>query len=433
MELERKIQELQNKRRILRTRMNASHDPFNFKFPPEIASLIFSLSMRKGDYEPNFPTLRKLPTPFLLGSVSQRWRQLARSTPQLWSTISFTLVKEETKALPPLRFINDWLQLSGSLPLTLWITGEAKTDFPSETCYPVIDSLNRHSGRWHKLSLLLDAPYFGYFGTSSPSNLYDLEVIHGGPTDISETPIPHLSMRSRPSPTRLTIYDYRLSAIDIAWRNIKYLMLECITSHECMEAIKLAPLLESCTMLEMYTLSNSDPSWSFHSQNIFRHTRLRKLITSIAYGSSHYPFIDIMELPSLEELQLELDSDIDVGRLISFLNRSGNRLQRLTLFMNDNLKDLEKLLYRIPSLQKLTCELACHNSAFDMRGLFQNLSSSRPGFLPRLDSLELRSFSGFVGIDDNDLAKILALVDQGLNVQILDDGKNYLQKIRQGK
>ena len=81
IELKRMIEGLQEKRRILRTQMNAIHDPFNFKFPPEIASLIFSLSMGDEDYEPHQSTLRKLPTPFILGSVNQRWRQLARSTP----------------------------------------------------------------------------------------------------------------------------------------------------------------------------------------------------------------------------------------------------------------------------------------------------------------------------------------------------------------
>ena len=113
--------------------MNAIHDPFNFKFPPEIASLIFSLSMGDEDYEPDRSKLRKLPTQFLLGSVSRRWRQVARSTPQLWSTISFTLVKEKTNTLPPLRFINDWLQLSGSLPLNLWIIEDAASNFYWET------------------------------------------------------------------------------------------------------------------------------------------------------------------------------------------------------------------------------------------------------------------------------------------------------------
>jgi len=48
MELKQKIQELQDRRTILRTHMNASHDPFHFKFPPEIASLIFFFVYDRG-------------------------------------------------------------------------------------------------------------------------------------------------------------------------------------------------------------------------------------------------------------------------------------------------------------------------------------------------------------------------------------------------
>lgn len=80
-------------------RMNASHDPFVLTFPPEISSYILLLSMEEWDYEPGGPygscdaLLKKLPTPFLLGTVCRRWRQLARSSPRLWTTLSFTLAK----------------------------------------------------------------------------------------------------------------------------------------------------------------------------------------------------------------------------------------------------------------------------------------------------------------------------------------------------
>src|SRR5437016_13471804 len=96
MELERKIQVLQERRLNLRLRLNAHHDPFVLKFPPEIASYIFSLSMEARDYEPSVVSLQKLPTPFLLASVCRGWRHLARATPELWSTLSLTLMKPIT-------------------------------------------------------------------------------------------------------------------------------------------------------------------------------------------------------------------------------------------------------------------------------------------------------------------------------------------------
>ena len=56
---------------------------------------------------------------FLLGSICRGWRQLTQSTPGLWSTLSFTLVKPTKQVyFPQLR---NWLQLAGSLPLTITI------------------------------------------------------------------------------------------------------------------------------------------------------------------------------------------------------------------------------------------------------------------------------------------------------------------------
>ena len=40
---------------------------------------------------------------------------------------------------------------------------------------------------------------------------------------------------------------------------------------------------------------------------------------------------------------------------------------------------------------------------------------------------------GPVMVNDDDLTKILALVDQGLNIRIIENGEDYLQQFRQGK
>ena len=201
MELEKKIQELQDRRRILRTHINASHDPFHSKFPPEIASLIFSLCMRVQEHEPNVHMLRMLPTPFLLGSVSRRWRQLTRSTPQLWSTLSFTLDKQTgIETLPQIQVVSDWLQLSGSLPLAFYIFISSRRKTKPDAYGPVIDALNQHSGRWHTAVLHLPTPLFNRFcGTSPPRNLCDLRLIDS--PNNSSAISPTFRMNSPPSPT----------------------------------------------------------------------------------------------------------------------------------------------------------------------------------------------------------------------------------------
>jgi hypothetical protein len=141
--------------------MNANHDPFVLKFPPEIASHILYLSMEDQGCDPNKGALKKLPMQVLLGTICRGWRQLARSTPELWSTPSFTLMKPtKAQGLPLLQVITDWLLLSGNLPLTLRVFDHKGIEPVSRgRCEPVIDALNRHSGRWHEVFLWLPHPF----------------------------------------------------------------------------------------------------------------------------------------------------------------------------------------------------------------------------------------------------------------------------------
>jgi hypothetical protein len=470
MELAQKIQELQDRRRILRTQVNASHDPFHFKFPPEIASLIFSLSMTWLEHQPNCYTSRMLPTPFLLGSVNRRWRQLARSTPQLWSTLSFTLDKQTgIQSLPQ---IHDWLQLSGSLPLSFYIFNDRETKLAAQEIYdPVIDALNQHSGRWHKAVLHLPTYFFNrFFGASPPYNLWDLQLVNTSILNNSRVISPIFRMNSQPSPTCLTITRLPVLRIDIGWDNLTSLTIDTATTVECIEVIRRAPLLESCS------LSNIEPARGDLSIStiIVRHIRLRELNVSSTDGEFLTSFMDAMEFPSLEEFAFISEYDwicLDTDSLISLINRSGSSLKRLTLDTADGqtLEGLKKLFDAVPCLQNLRW-CSCSDNASDMHemnDLLQQLSSSPilagdiPGFFPHLRYLTLNSQSpgtftweyiprifnwshrkflhlelftlDKIGIDDNDLAKILQLADQGVNICIFEDDNNYLEQIKKKK
>ena len=175
MELERNTQEPQDGVGDHQTWLNARMDPFILRFPPEISSHIFFLSMDT----PTYDALVKLPMAFVLGSVCRGWRLLARSTPELWSKVSFRLAKlpRKPEGLSQLQAVSDWLKLSGDVPLTLHIWG---ADYVLQEGYasPVINILNEHSGRWHKLLLYIPAPFIRRLcGTSPPRNLCDLHVI----------------------------------------------------------------------------------------------------------------------------------------------------------------------------------------------------------------------------------------------------------------
>ena len=52
--------------------MDANHDPILLKFPPEIASHIFYLSMDEQDYDPDKDALKKLPGMAAAGTLNPR-------------------------------------------------------------------------------------------------------------------------------------------------------------------------------------------------------------------------------------------------------------------------------------------------------------------------------------------------------------------------
>jgi len=140
MEFEQNTQKPQDGVENHQTWSNARRDPFILKFPPEISSLIFLHSTETKSHD----ELKKLPAPFLLGSVCRGWRLLARSTPELWSTISFRLGKPPRKSegLSQVQAVSDWSQLSGDVSLTLHVFTYWGSDSVSqEGCDPVIDIL----------------------------------------------------------------------------------------------------------------------------------------------------------------------------------------------------------------------------------------------------------------------------------------------------
>jgi hypothetical protein len=88
-QLEEEIVKLKAEHHSLGSALNAIHDPFIHKLPPEIGSHIFRLYLPKLDCRESSPQVIQmgLAGPLRLGAVCHKWRQLAWATPDLWETI----------------------------------------------------------------------------------------------------------------------------------------------------------------------------------------------------------------------------------------------------------------------------------------------------------------------------------------------------------
>jgi hypothetical protein len=456
MELERNTQEPQDGVGNHQTWLNARTDPFILRFPPEISSHIFFLSMAMDTPD----QLYKLPMAFVLGSVCRGWRLLARSTPEIWSKVSFRIGKPSRKpeGLSQLQAVSDWLKLSGDVPLTLHVWG-ADSVLQEGYASPVINILNEHSGRWHKLFLYIPAPLVRRFcGTSPPRNLCDLHVIG----DYRRVPA-IFKMRSRPSPTHLTISQFPISTFDINWDNLTFLKMTFTVFDGCIEAIRQAPLLE----IFFISLCRMDFLPSIPKITV-RHIRLRTLKLLNFPFELLCSFLDVLELPSLQAYHHQAwGLDIAADNITSLLNRSRVNLKQLTLELHRPQGEyIKKLLNAVPCLQHLHLQICCIANACVIHELFEMLSESSlppilvgdiPGFLPSLQSLTIytsgmsfwecipRLFSSphrkrlrleviklSIEIDKDTLRTILRLVDDGANIRILEGlGRlDYLQQFR---
>jgi len=457
MKLIQNTQECQDNYGNLQSLLNVKNDPFILKLPPEIASHILFSSMDAASYD----RVDKLPTALLLGSICRGWRLLARSTPELWSTLSFSLGKPmKPGRLSQLQAVSDWLQLSGGLPLTLRVFEYFGTGSVSqEECDPIIDILNQHSERWHKLFLYLPAKFFHlFFGTSPRNILYKLHLV-GDRLGLSAT----FKMRSRPSPAHLGISYCPISALDIGWENLTSLKLTHAIFDGCIEVIQQAPLLEYCSIELSWLKSSYTPKMTV------RHMRLRTLRLLQFPPKLLRSFLDVLELPALEAYCTQ-GGHIAVDNVISLLHRSGVCLKRLILIMHSpHTENIKKLLDAVPHLQDLCLNFFPTIDASITHELFEYLSLSPPilvgnvpGFLPSLQSLkifawgislwpsiphlfswphrkllrlEVYKMDHVIRIDSDTLHRILSLVDEGINIRIFQvEGlreTDYLQEFKE--
>ncbi|KAJ3989125.1 hypothetical protein F5890DRAFT_134963 [Lentinula detonsa] len=130
--------------------------------PSELLLIIFehTLPLEKDPLEdpdnadavsPTWPDIFDLKNgPWVLGQVCRRWRSIALSIPQLWSTFYVRLPRRKDSAVDVLQA---WLGRSGNCPLQFQIT--ATLGFCGhQSGYALLTTLARTSSRWQSVDLV---------------------------------------------------------------------------------------------------------------------------------------------------------------------------------------------------------------------------------------------------------------------------------------
>jgi len=477
--------------------MNAMHDPITHKFPPEIGSYIFLLSLPKFKIGSTWPKRTKFVVgPLRLGAVCRTWRQLAWATPHLWETLNIAIKPPMrillAKSLPDL--VREWLDRSGRVPLTilfdhLRVSYGTYSDYTSDSdnstsnnCTSdtlevvsalVIEILNLHSGRWRNLYLNARGDIFQRFsGSIQPTQLVDLGLILSN-WDRAPRSTPTFSMKSEPNPTRLKLFYFPLTSIHMGWENITHATFCRMTTEECIEFLRRA------TALEHYDISiyTGPPGFPEPEITPILHPHLHSFRLQ-TFGVQ--TFVEAITLPSLKEWTQEIiGGPLPMITALSFLDRSRCCLKALNVYVEQGIfyptEDLNILLQAIPSLERL--QLSFHASDEDvMDDILTQIFCSTPGrpnisgadktpesFLPNLQFLEcstssndipfswnripqlyrqghrrslvLKSAASKGQITDETALELLQLVDEGVAFQIFDKTNNgdFLENYRNSK
>ncbi|KAF8886441.1 hypothetical protein CPB84DRAFT_1749958 [Gymnopilus junonius] len=365
------LDDMYKQHRQFRTEMNHIHNPTVLQVPPEIASYIFELCMPPNSFASSFDDFNLWKEPkdlMVLGAVCREWRQIAWSTPLLWTII---LVRLDYPDLP---WLLDFMPFAGLRRVAL---GPVR---------PMVNIINQCSDRWHHLDLDIPTSFISSFcgGPDGAPNLHSLRIrpigLHDGVNPKFET------LGTRPKPVNVYLMFHHIGRVCIDWSHVTRVNITSIDLDECIQLFKQAPQLTHCSLsrvsLGWESLSPPDPTV---------HLRLQELV--FAYPTSDVStFFNRFTFPALNALSFNIDNEfLPAAALVSFIQRSSCRLVELSI-MNTKFSthDLSLVLTQTPSLRVLDIA-PCSSEIFSSRTIFTSLYNTsvsnpdeRPAFLPEL-------------------------------------------------
>ncbi|KAJ7649055.1 hypothetical protein DFH06DRAFT_1208884 [Mycena polygramma] len=290
------LRALETQRSNARSKLNSIRDPMA-RLPVEISAEIFLHCVPTDPLEPD-----PAAAPIVLLNVSHLWRDIAVSTPALWSHIRTTARPLSSEFV---EFCRIWIGRARSLPLSFAFHGRLK----------------------QRARILV---------TEYGQRLQTLELVIRDGADLERLEGPFPALKA------LTICSDETYSIS--------------TPKESVEILRAAPQLVHCDFDEVfYDWGIHDGSFGWQAGPLI-HTALRhlRLGKSQSSGNSAY-ILQYLTLPALKSLRMT-DFDINSDDLIAFLTRSAPPLESLSMITPTNPGSLPTFLeyFRLtPSLTDL--------------------------------------------------------------------------------
>ena len=295
--LDVQIKDLQLRRQMLATLLSPVR-----RLAPELLGEIFRHCLPRDYYENGTYKAVMLPS-----HVCKHWRDVALSTPALWTNIVLCVTNETFESRAAL--VTTWFSRSGSLPLSFTLEGR-------ENVRPIMAFLLQHCNRWQYINLYVPSEMVRSLEVAE-GHLHRLETVRIHAVDITPYSIEHifgsapklreLSLSRRLIWNGLSSSWAQLAELDLGWTG--YTVGDCLT------------LLESMRNLQKLSIY-MDTGVVEHRRFIFSH-----LLVSLHFrGSTAHQLFGHITLPNLRELSVDMIGPEPRSPFISFLKRS-SRIQ----------------------------------------------------------------------------------------------------------
>ncbi|KAJ7693891.1 hypothetical protein B0H17DRAFT_1199573 [Mycena rosella] len=341
--------------------------------PPEITSEIF---VQCPPDRRMLDVVNPTEAPLLLTHVCSAWRNIAVSTPALWSTLEISA----TRIAPYFSEIAKiWLQRSGQRPLSVRISGYVSQ---IERLDEFLKAFGQHSGRMRTLKLTMHEESFEVMDgqrlafpllqflnistSGNPGRPNPVTIFH----DDDVPALREVFMRSPPS------------FFALPWKQLTKFTGERISAADCRKALRLMPNLVDCSFAVLEDFEDVIPAISYPSIESF--TLFKK---NLSYSAA---ILACLTLPGLQTLKILDTADFDGDIFNAFLLRSGSRLQKLVI---SGVQIEIASLRRVPSLVDL--EISAR-AIWDIRDLFRPFGHDVT-LLPRLQKLSILGCRGGPG------------------------------------
>ena len=449
----------------LKRKINRLYSPILRRLPPDVTSIIFEFCL------PDFTDHQLYPhpkgnhsIPLSLGAICSYWREIAWSTPRLWSSLVVRVPSKHDSHMAT-GIAQEWLARSGQLPLSIRILSTSYNNAISELAYIV----NQYSTRWSDLDLYIpDYYYHRFHATDNHAPILKSIRFH-----CSDNAMMWMNLNFQltcPRLERAILSLFPMGGTNIQWDNLTHLTLHSMSIIDSFLILRKTPRLVFCKVSGSYA-GYRGPSLGTLVLTSLKSLQL--LITNFAED-----FLNHLIAPHLEEFCLPKYYNASTEVVTSFLRRSACSLRSFSMIFSTfppYFEGFMSLLQSMPSLNTLSIISVTTTDYFEnisledydprnilrlvAKILYSQSTSLKKGFLPNLmifdytgelrvrpvkyDDLCSLSPTGNsvhgplhlvkfdvhpeIRISKDTISYLLSLVERGITVNVLSKSKDILQ------